>query len=40
MHNCIVRDMDLKVKMYKNITDNLDYIAKLYERGFKENSLS
>lgn len=36
IHNIIVKDFDLRIKIYKDISDNLEYIGKLYEKGFHE----
>jgi hypothetical protein len=36
MHNIVIKDLDIRVKMYKDISDNLEYITKLYEKGFQQ----
>lgn len=36
VHNILIKDMDIRLRMIKDIRDNLEYITKLYSKGIKE----
>lgn len=36
VHNILIKDMDIRLRMTKDIRDNLEYITKLYSKGIKE----
>lgn len=36
VHNLLIKDMEIRLRMTKDIRDNLEYITKLYSKGIKE----
>lgn len=40
LHNLLIKDMEIRLRMFRDIRDNLEYITKLYSQGIKQEMLT
>lgn len=38
-HGLVIKEMDIRIRMYKDIKDNLEHSNKLHQRAFKQDML-